>query len=168
MGIGLCSLAGLITGLLGYLVPLSLSSGKESMIPTIYHSGFVADSIDEQLSTALLFLIAIAKLASYSAAAAGGMVGGPFFPILYIGVVVGELCARIPGIAWSVHPSTLTVPVVMVALPSAVFPIPFTMVAIPLSYFDLGPLWCVPILAGIITSYTLIVGTGLVRKLPKA
>lgn len=154
--IGLCSLAGLLTGVLGYLVPLSLTSGKESMFPTLLHS--------KELSIPALLWIALAKTASHSVAAAGGMVGGPFFPILYIGVVVGEICARIP-INWGVIPSALTVPVFMVALPSAVFPVPFTMVALPLSYFHLGPLWCVNILAGILTSYTLLIGTGLVKKL---
>eukprot|EP00931_Biecheleriopsis_adriatica_P045748 TRINITY_DN26205_c0_g1_i1.p1 TRINITY_DN26205_c0_g1~~TRINITY_DN26205_c0_g1_i1.p1 ORF type:complete len:502 (-),score=90.06 TRINITY_DN26205_c0_g1_i1:105-1610(-) len=162
----LCSLAGLITGVLGYLVPLSISSGKETMFPTIAHGGFVSpDKVT--LATSTLFWIAICKAVGYSAAAAGGLVGGPFFPILYIGVCVGEMAARINLINFGQFPATLTVPVTMVAVPAAVFPTPFTFVAIPLSYFHLGPLWCVPILMGILTSYTLIVGSGLVEKLAK-
>jgi H+/Cl- antiporter ClcA len=165
--IAMCSLAGLLTGVLGYIVPLSLASGKESMMPTMMHSSeLVKFAHGVELSTVALLWIAVAKTASFSIASAGGMVGGPFFPILYIGVVVGEMCARIP-ITWCAHPAAFTVPVVMVAVPSAVFPIPFTMVSMPLSYFHLGPRWCVPILAGIITSYTLVVGTGLVKALAK-
>lgn len=160
----LCSLAGLTTGVLGYLVPLSLASGKEGMMPVMVHSGQSPVLGNGELVTTDLLWIAVAKTASYSAAAAGGMVGGPFFPVLFVGVVVGEMCARIP-LHWSVYPAVLTVPVAMVAMPSAVFPLPFTLVAMPLSYFHLGPLWCVPILSGIIAAYTLIVGTGLVRKL---
>merc|ERR1711988_1542521 len=118
----------------------SLTSGKEAMFPTIKHAGFLATDKATRLSSAGLLWIVLAKTVSYSAAAAGGLVGGPFFPILYIGVAVGELCARMP-INWSVTPPTFTVPVTMVAVPSAVFPTPFTMVAIPLSYFHLGPLW---------------------------
>lgn len=82
--------------------------------------------------------------------------------MLYIGVVAGALAARIPGLG--LFPG-LTIPVVMVAVPAAIFPIPFTMVAMPLSMFKLGPLWCVPILVGIITSYTLLVGSGFVKKI---
>lgn len=164
--IAMCSLTGLLTGLLGYLVPLSLASGKESMFPTIiYASGLPHPGGDaKEFATSALVWTALAKAASFSAASAGGMVGGPFFPILYYGVVVGELIARIP-IDWSVYPAALAVPCAMVAVPSAAFPVPFTFVAIPLCFFHLGPLWCVPILASILTAYTLVVGSGLVKKL---
>ncbi|CAE8588702.1 unnamed protein product [Polarella glacialis] len=152
--IALCSLAGLITGVLGYCVPLSLTDGKAAMAPTALHA--------PGLSSVNLLCIALAKTACFGAAAAGGLVGGPFFPVLYIGMVVGELVSRIQGLGFF---PAFTVPVVMVAMPGAVFPIPFTMVAFPLSMLKLGPLWCVPVLVGVLTSYTLLVGTGFVRKL---
>mmetsp|Transcript_9050 Transcript_9050/g.23471 ORF Transcript_9050/g.23471 Transcript_9050/m.23471 type:complete len:509 (-) Transcript_9050:179-1705(-) len=164
--IGLASIAGLMTGVLGYLVPMSLASGKEALIPTVFHASNIGQMLPgaKELTAVSLLWIALAKTVSYSFAAAGGMVGGPFFPILYIGVVLGEMCARIP-IDWGVLPAALTVPAVMVAVPGAVFPIPFTLVAMPLSYFHLGPRWCVPILAAVITSYTLVVGAGVAQKL---
>eukprot|EP00440_Ansanella_granifera_P029698 gb/GFBE01032258.1/.p1 GENE.gb/GFBE01032258.1/~~gb/GFBE01032258.1/.p1 ORF type:complete len:482 (+),score=86.43 gb/GFBE01032258.1/:1-1446(+) len=152
--VALCSLAGLITGVLGYLVPLSLTDGKAGMAPTIHHG--------PSLTAANLFAIAISKTVSFSVAASGGLVGGPFFPVLYIGLVVGELVSRIPGLG--LFPN-FCVPVVMVSLPGAVFPVPFTMVAFPVSGLKLGPLWCVPLLVSVSTAYTLLVGTGLVKKL---
>eukprot|EP00930_Biecheleria_cincta_P084833 TRINITY_DN74268_c0_g1_i1.p1 TRINITY_DN74268_c0_g1~~TRINITY_DN74268_c0_g1_i1.p1 ORF type:complete len:512 (+),score=64.36 TRINITY_DN74268_c0_g1_i1:60-1595(+) len=156
----LCSLAGLVTGVLGYLVPFSLTDGKTEIEPTLMHA--LPALHQAPLTSANLFLIALTKTVSYGAANAGGLVGGPFFPVLYIGVVVGVLAARIPG--FDLFPA-FTIPVVMVSVPAAIFPIPFTMVAMPISMFNLGPLWCVPILVGIITSYTLLVGSGLVKKL---
>eukprot|EP00933_Yihiella_yeosuensis_P030576 TRINITY_DN24205_c1_g1_i1.p1 TRINITY_DN24205_c1_g1~~TRINITY_DN24205_c1_g1_i1.p1 ORF type:complete len:503 (-),score=87.11 TRINITY_DN24205_c1_g1_i1:342-1850(-) len=155
--VGLASLAGLITGVLGFLVPLSLTDGKAAMVPTAKHAQVPGD-----ISDLNLFCIAIAKTASFAAAAAGGLVGGPFFPVLYIGQVVGLLCSRIPGLDMSPQ---LTMPVVMSAMPGALFPIPFTLVAFPVSFLKLGPLWCVPILIAVMTSYTLLVGTGFVKKL---
>jgi len=152
--IALASLAGLITGVLGYLVPLSLTDGKAGMAPTAKHA--------PTLSSGNLLAIAISKTVSFSVAAHGGLVGGPFFPVLYIGMVVGELVSRIPGVGFFPN---FCAPVVMVSMPAAVFPVPFTMVAFPVSFLKLGPLWCVPIFVGVITSYTLMVGTGFIKKM---
>jgi len=170
----LCSLAGLLTGVLGYLCPMSLASGKEALIPMIFSRlpsddpsfpNHLFPTPPDQSGWSLLWIV-VAKTLSFSVASAGGMVGGPFFPVLFIGVVIGQLCALIP-IDWSVHPTAITVPVVMVSMPSSVFPIPFTLVAIPLSYFHLGTDGCVPILVGIVTSYTLVVGSGLIKALAR-
>jgi H+/Cl- antiporter ClcA len=163
----MCSLAGLLTGVLGYLCPMSLASGKEAMFPMILSRLGTSPLFPTPEGSAWSLLwIVVAKTLSFSVASAGGMVGGPFFPVLFIGVVIGQLCAMIP-IHWSVHPTALTVPVVMVSMPSSVFPIPFTLVAIPLSYFHLGTNGCVPILVSIVTSYTLVVGSGLIKALAR-
>jgi len=164
----LCSLAGLLTGVLGYLCPMSLTSGKEAMFPQILSRLGTSPLFPTPVGSAWSLLwIVVAKTLSFSVAAAGGMVGGPFFPVLFIGVVVGQMCALIP-IEWSLHPTAITVPCAMVAMPSSVFPIPFTLVAIPLSYFHLGTMGCVPILVSIVTSYTLVVGSGLLKALARA
>jgi len=153
----MCSLAGLLTGIFGYAVPLSLTDGKTQIQPTISHA--------PDLSTKNLVAIAFTKAASYGFAAAGGMVGGPFFPITAIGVVVGELAARIGFL--HVQPS-LAVPIMLVSMQGAAFPIPLTLVALSLSLFNISTKWAVCLFVGLITSYTLVVGSGLLWKLEQA
>ncbi|CAK0790446.1 unnamed protein product, partial [Prorocentrum cordatum] len=158
----LCSLAGLLTGVLGYMCPMSLTSGKDTMLPMIA-SRLTPDPTG---SSWYLLWIAVAKTLSFSVASAGGMVGGPFFPVLFVGVVIGQMCALIP-LDWGPHPTAVTVPVVMTCMPGSVFPIPFTLVAVALSFFHLDAEGCVPILIGIMTSYTLVVGSGLFRAMSR-
>mmetsp|Transcript_10236 Transcript_10236/g.31560 ORF Transcript_10236/g.31560 Transcript_10236/m.31560 type:complete len:456 (+) Transcript_10236:956-2323(+) len=155
----LASLAGLLTGLVGFCVPLALTDGASQIMPTINscRAG--------HLSTWDLVVVALAKCFAYWIASSGGLVGGIFFPLIYVGLVVGEIASKIPGLSVDYGPAAFTVPVLLASLPSAIVPAPFTMVAFPLSMFNLGPKWCVPVFIGVLTSYTSLVGTGLLRRL---
>lgn len=162
--IGLASLAGLLTGLLGVLVPLSLLDGSAAIRPTLVQTRA------GQIDTLHLAAIVVAKCSAYWIASSGGLVGGIFFPLLYIGLAVGEIMGTLPGLKdvvqpWSNRGGALTIPLLMAGVPGAIVPMPLTLVALPLSLFNLGPLWCVPLFACVLTSYTLIVGSGLLRKL---
>eukprot|EP00435_Cladocopium_sp_Y103_P018732 s696_g4.t1 len=83
------SLAGLITGVAIYLFPLACGSGKDGMMPTrsLSHA--------DKITVAELFGLALAKVVAYWACAHGGLVGGIFYPLLYFGLTLGEICAKV-------------------------------------------------------------------------
>lgn len=160
----MCSLAGLLTGCLGVLVPLSLTDGATQIMPTLKSQMPRSNFPNGMLTASDLIAVAFAKCFAYWIAASGGFVGGIFFPLLYIGVVAGELMKHVPGFDTSAG-ALFTVPVMMASIPASILPMPFTLVALPLSTFNLGPKWCVPIFIATLTSYSLLVGTGLMRRI---
>ncbi|CAE8723574.1 unnamed protein product, partial [Polarella glacialis] len=159
--IGLASCAGLLTGLLGWAVPLCLMDGQAAMASTVKH----VQSGDLLLED--LVFVALAKCAAYWVAASGGLVGGILFPLMYLGLVFGEIMAHFPGFQHfnQLPGAAFTVPVLMSSLPASIIPVPFTMVALPVTLFGLGPLWCVPLFVAVLASYSVVVGSGLLRRL---
>eukprot|EP00439_Symbiodinium_sp_Y106_P063472 s3534_g9.t2 len=148
----LASLAGLITGVATFMYPLAISSGKSAMEPTMKFALF--------LTTADLLGAAVAKCVAYWACAHGGLVGGIFFPLLYYGLTLGEVCAKVFNISRAV-----AVPVMLGAVPGALLPAPLTALSFPVGLFVTGPVQTVPILVAIVTASMLLVGSGFLEKL---
>jgi H+/Cl- antiporter ClcA len=79
------------------------------------------------------------------------------FPMLFIGGAAGmALHTIIPGI-----PAGFAVPAAMAAVPGAAVAIPFSLIAIVAFAVTLGPANVAPIGIAVLTSYLLVVGTGL-------
>eukprot|EP00931_Biecheleriopsis_adriatica_P105967 TRINITY_DN80485_c0_g1_i1.p1 TRINITY_DN80485_c0_g1~~TRINITY_DN80485_c0_g1_i1.p1 ORF type:complete len:501 (-),score=79.56 TRINITY_DN80485_c0_g1_i1:5-1477(-) len=148
----LASLAGLLSGCGIYMFPLAMGSGKAGISPTIRFA--------DDMSLGLLIGTALAKTVTYWAAASGGLVGGIFYPLLYLGVAWGEVCAKV----FNLDPQ-ICVAVMLAALPSAILTAPLTLLAFPVGLFVTGPVQTVPIAMAIVTSNTLLVGTGFLEKL---
>ncbi|OLP80277.1 40S ribosomal protein S15 [Symbiodinium microadriaticum] len=148
----LASLAGLITGVATFMYPLAISSGKSAMEPTMKFALF--------LTTTDLLGAAVAKCVAYWACAHGGLVGGIFFPLLYYGLTLGEVCAKVFNISRAV-----AVPVMLGAVPGALLPAPLTALSFPVGLFVTGPVQTVPILVAIVTASMLLVGSGFLEKL---
>jgi len=146
------SLGGAITGVALYLFPLTFSSGKSMMMPTIRAAPF--------LSGMTLLGTAVAKIIAYWAGAHSGLVGGLFFPALYVGLLAGELSSKM----FNIEP-LLAITVLLGAVPGSFVPCPFTMLAFPITMFVMGPLHSVSIFIGVMMSSSLMVGTGLLGKL---
>jgi H+/Cl- antiporter ClcA len=108
----------------------------------------------------LLIATTLAKMFSFAASLATGFIGGTVFPMLFIGGTAGmALHAIIPGI-----PAGLAVPAAMAAVPGAAIAIPFSLIAIVAFAVTVSPAEIAPIAIAVLTSYLLVVGTGLAAR----
>jgi H+/Cl- antiporter ClcA len=148
----LATAGGLVIGLVAYLIPLTLFSG----------SGDLAVVVDEgpALGVGLLIAVVLAKMITFAVSISTGFIGGTVFPMLFIGGTAGmALHAIIPGI-----PAGVAVPAAMAAVPGAAVAIPFSLIAIVGFAVTLGPANIAPIGIAVLTSYLLVVGTGLAGR----
>lgn len=108
-------LGGLGLGLLAMAVPLTLFSGASTL------PGATSDAAE--IGAAVLIVSLIAKLVAMTAAQAFGFIGGPIFPLVFAGGVLGAAVnVIVPDI-----PVELAVTTGMAALPAAVLPLPLTL-----------------------------------------
>lgn len=93
----------------------------------------------------------------------GGFVGGFIFPMITIGVIAGMIWYQIYPCA----PIGLLIGCFLASVPAAICPMPFTLAALSIFIFFFGLYQTVPIFIASITSYTLVVGSGLFEFLQK-
>ena len=147
--VALAAAGGLVIGLLAYLVPLTLFSGSANL-EVIVDQG-------PALGVGLLIAAVLAKMITFAVSLSTGFIGGTVFPMLFIGGAAGmALHTIIPGI-----PAGLAVPAAMAAVPGAAVAIPFSLIAIVAFADTIGPAEVAPIGIAVLTSYLLVVGTGL-------
>jgi H+/Cl- antiporter ClcA len=146
------TLAGLLLGLLGLILPLTLFLGTDGLVTVTTQSA--------QLGVALLSVIVLAKMAALAGALAGGFIGGPIFPLLFVGGTAGVVInLLIPGI-----PQALSVSCMMAAVPGAVLPIPLTLSVIVLLITGVPPTEVIPVVVAALASYFITNGLGLIGQ----
>jgi H+/Cl- antiporter ClcA len=147
--VALAAAGGLLIGVVAYLLPLTLFSGSLDL-EVVVDQG-------PALGVGLLIAVVLAKMITFAASVATGFIGGTVFPMLFIGGTAGmALHAIIPGI-----PAGLAVPAAMAAVPGAAVAIPFSLIAIIAFAVTLGAANVAPVGIAVLTSYLLVVGTGL-------
>lgn len=126
------TVAGLVLGLLGMALPLTLFLGTDGL----------ADVTEDPaaIGVGLLVASALAKIMATSGALSFGFVGGPVFPLLFVGGSVGTIVNLVaPGV-----PLALAVTASMAAVPSAVIPAPLSVASLTfliagISVTEIGP-----------------------------
>jgi H+/Cl- antiporter ClcA len=109
-----CTGVGLILGLVGMALPLTLFLGTEGLVDVTSHPA--------ELGIGLILVSALVKILATTGALSFGFVGGPIFPLLFVGGSLGSVAhLAIPGI-----PLGLAVAAMMAAVPSAVIPVPLS------------------------------------------
>jgi H+/Cl- antiporter ClcA len=108
-------LAGVALGLLAMAVPFTLFSGATTLP--------LATSQAATIGVAVLLISAVAKIGAMVAAQSFGFIGGPIFPLVFAGGVLG---AAVHGVFPDI-PLALSVTAGMAALPAAVLPLPLTL-----------------------------------------
>jgi len=109
-----CTAVGLVLGLVGMALPLTLFLGTESLAQV---TGDPA-----ALGVGLILVSAFVKIAATTGALSFGFVGGPIFPLLFIGGSIGSVVhVWIDDI-----PLALAVTAMIAAVPSAVIPVPLS------------------------------------------
>jgi H+/Cl- antiporter ClcA len=135
------TLGGLIFGIVGVALPLTMFSGGDQLETELGHAG--------SLGLGLLFAALIGKMLTFSVSQGSGFVGGPIFPSLFIGGTAGVIVHHvIPGV-----PLGLAFTCMLSAVPGALVAAPFSMVLLAAFLTQVGVLQTAPILIAVITAY---------------
>lgn len=144
------TLAGFLLGLLGYALPLTLFLGSDGLV-------FVTDNATE-LGVALLIVYVFAKLLATAGAISSGFIGGPIFPLFFVGGTLGAVVTLLfPGI-----PIALSVGCLMVAVTAGILPIPLSLGVYVVLIVGVPITESIPILIAAMTSFLVVKGFGLI------
>ena len=135
------TLGGVVFGLVGVALPLTMFSGSDQLATVVKDAG--------TLGVGLVAVILIAKMFTFAVSEGSGFVGGPIFPSLFIGGTAGLLVHLvIPGV-----PLGLAFTCLLAAVPGALMPAPFSMVLTAAFLTQVGALQTAPILIAVVTSF---------------
>jgi H+/Cl- antiporter ClcA len=130
-------IAGVAFGLIGVVLPLTNFTGSDQL-------GVVLDNAGA-LGIGLVAAILVGKALAFSLSTAGGFIGGPIFPILFLGGTAGILVnALLPDL-----PLGLTFASMLAAVAGAAISAPFTMVLLAALLTQIGALHTAPILIAV-------------------
>jgi H+/Cl- antiporter ClcA len=147
-----CTLAGFLLGLLAKVMPLTLFLGTEGLVEVTKNGA--------QLGVGFLLLAVLTKLLATSGALATGFIGGPIFPLLFIGGTTGTIVSLL--FPWI--PINLAVGCVMAAVPAALIPIPLSLAAITALIVGISVQNLIPVAVAALTAY--FVTNGLILPAP--
>lgn len=139
-------IGGLVFGLIGVALPLTNFTGSDQL-ETVLQEGAT-------LGIGFLIVVLIGKVIAFSVSMAGGFIGGPIFPILFLGGTAGVVAnLLIPEL-----PLGLAFTCLLAAVPGAIVPAPFTMVLLTALLAQVGPLETTPALIAVGTAYLIVTG----------
>jgi H+/Cl- antiporter ClcA len=135
------TLGGLIFGIVGVALPLTMFSGGDQLNSVLKGAHI--------LGLGLCVAILIAKMLTCAVSQGSGFVGGPIFPSLFIGGTAGVVVHQaIPGVPLGLAFSCM-LPAVLGSFAAA----PFAMVLMAAFLTRVGPLESFPILIAVVTTF---------------
>lgn len=139
-------LGGLVFGLIAVMLPLSLFTGSDQLGTVLSGAG--------TLGIGLLVATLLGKMVAFAISSATRFIGGPIFPILFVGgtsgVVVHQVVPEVP--------LALAFTCMLTAVPGAIVPAPFTMVLLAALMTQVGSLQTTPVLIAVGTSFLALTG----------
>ena len=136
-----CTGIGFLVGLMGMAMPITLFLGSEGLLTVVAGRG--------ELAMGFLLLSALLKVVAVTVVLAGGFIGGPIFPLFFVGGTLG-------GILWQLFPGLplmLAVGCMMAAVPCAVVPFPATLAVIVLLITGTPVVNAIPVLTAALTAH---------------
>ena len=109
-------IGGVILGLIGSFLPLTLYSGQDQLLQIIHNPA--------AFGIGILLLLLLAKTVMTSTSFATGFEGGPIFPLLFVGGTLGLAISKI----LTFIPEGVAVTAGMAGVTCAVFPLPVTVI----------------------------------------
>jgi H+/Cl- antiporter ClcA len=104
-----------------------------------------------EIGVILLIVFALAKLVALSGALNFGFVGGPIFPLLFVGSCLGAAINQIfPQV-----PLGLALGCMIVAVPAAIVPIPLALGAIGIIIIGLSPADALPVFLAALVAFSI-------------
>jgi H+/Cl- antiporter ClcA len=147
------TIGGVIFGLVGAALPLTLFTGTDQL-STVIRDGTA-------LGAGLLIAVVFAKMLVFAVCEATGFVGGPFLVMLFIGGTAGTAAhVLIPGL-----PEGLAFATMFAALPGALVAAPFSLILLASLTTQVGTLQIVPVVVAVLTAYLAVSGTGVLMAL---
>ena len=133
-------IGGVAFGLIGVALPLTLFTGSDQLSIILENVG--------TLGIGLLLATLLAKMVAFAVSSASGFIGGPIFPILFLGglsgVIVNQVVPDVPlGLAFTC---------MLAAVPGAIVSAPFSMVLLTALLTQIGTIQTAPILIAVATS----------------
>ena len=148
-----CTLAGLALGLLAMVLPLTLFLGTEGLAEV------AADPA--ALGTGLIVASVIAKIVATTGALSFGFVGGPIFPLLFVGGGMGAVI----HLAVDDVPLALAITAMMAAVPSSVISAPLSIATLTILIAGVAPNEATAVFTAALVG--LVVGRLIENALPK-
>jgi H+/Cl- antiporter ClcA len=146
------AVGGLIFGVIGFALPLTNFTGSEQLATVLENAA--------SLGSGLLLAILAGKILAFAASSASGFIGGPIFPIIFLGGTSGVLIHEIiPDI-----PLGLAFTCMLAAVPGAAVAAPLSMVLLAALLTQIGAIQTAPILIAVGTAYITIVAVQSVRR----
>jgi len=148
-------IGGFLLGLLGMALPLTLFLGTTGL-ETVTQQG-------AQIGLALVIIYVFAKMLATTGALSTGFIGGPIFPLLFVGGSAGTAIHLIfPEI-----PLALAVGCMMAAVPGALLPVPFSLAVIVLLITGIPATEAIPVILAVVVAHAITNGLGLLGGAPK-
>ncbi len=139
-------LGGVVFGLVGVALPLTMFSGSDQLKIVLKDAG--------TLGLGLVIAVLIAKMLTFAVSQGSGFIGGPIFPSLFIGGTAGVLVHQvIPGV-----PLGLAFTCLLAAVPGALASAPFAMVLMAAFLTQVGALQTAPVLIAVVTAFLVMEG----------
>jgi H+/Cl- antiporter ClcA len=149
-----CTGAGLLLGLLGMALPLTMFLGSEGL-EIVTENGAA-------MGVALVVVLVFAKLLATAGAISTGFIGGPIFPLFFVGGTAGTAINLIfPSI-----PLGLAVGCTMAALTAAALPAPFMIMIVVLLVTGIPATEAIPIILAAIAAHAITFGLGILPRPP--
>jgi H+/Cl- antiporter ClcA len=148
------TVGGLLLGLLGMALPLTLFLGSQGL-ETVTNQAVA-------LGAGLLTVYVFAKILALAGALATGFIGGPVFPLFFVGGTAGTVIYLLfPDL-----PMALTVGCMMVAVPSALLLSPLSLAIVVVLIAGIPMTETAPVLVASLTAFLITHGLGLIGKQP--
>ena len=149
------ALGGIVFGLVGVALPLTLFTGTDQLT-TVIHDGTA-------LGAGLLIAVVFAKIFVFAVCEATGFIGGPFLVMLFIGGTAGTAThLLIPGL-----PEGLAFAAMFAALPGALVAAPFSLILLGALTTQIGTLQIAPVAVAVLTAYLAVSGSGALTSLAR-
>jgi H+/Cl- antiporter ClcA len=137
------TLGGFLLGLLAVVLPTTIGLGTTEMS--------VVTQQAVTIGVVLLVVFALAKLVALSGALNFGFIGGPIFPLLFVGSCLGSVIHLIfPQI-----PLGLALGCMIVAVPAAIVPIPLALGALVLIIIGLSAANALPVFVSALVAFSI-------------
>jgi H+/Cl- antiporter ClcA len=147
------TIGGVLFGLVGVALPLTLFTGDEQL-NTVIHDGAA-------LGAGLLIAVVFAKMLVFALCEATGFIGGPFLVMLFIGGTAGTAThLLIPGL-----PQGFAFAAMFAALPGSLVAAPFSLILLAALTTQIGTLQIAPVAVAVLTAYLAVSGTGTLMAL---
>ncbi len=137
------TLGGLLLGLLAVVIPSTIGLGTTEMSIVTQQAA--------EIGVLLLVVFALAKLLALSGALSFGFIGGPIFPLLFVGSTLGAAI----NLIFPQVPLGLALGCMIVAVPAAIVPIPIALGAIGIIIIGLSPANTIPVFISALVAFSI-------------